>query len=168
MGRGVNSPHRRPDAHDDFKMGLHASMDTGFFGETEEQVTPVLVIRERRHKMTWAMLVLNHRTHGGTRGLARTLNIGVNKIPPDAWILCGLMEFAAYLMDRRDIGSDGKTPKHRRTDSGIWGENVVHACQTSKRRKVGPAILAWSVRWRTELIVRGSGCHRAGTGDQDT
>ena len=101
-------------------------------------------------------------------GLARTLNIGVNKVPPDAWILCGLMEFAAYLMDRRDIGSDEKTPKHRRTDSGIWSENVVHACQTSKRRKVGPAILAWSVRWRTELIVRGSGCHRAGTGDQDT
>ena len=26
-------------------------------GESEEQVTPVLVIRERRLKMTWAMLV---------------------------------------------------------------------------------------------------------------
>ena len=34
-------------------------MDCGFLGETEseEQVTPVLVIRERRDKMTWAMLV---------------------------------------------------------------------------------------------------------------
>ena len=31
----------------------------GFLGERqpEEQVSPVLVIRERRHKMTWAMLV---------------------------------------------------------------------------------------------------------------
>ena len=34
-------------------------MDYGFLGErdSEEQVSPVLVIRERRHKMTWAMLV---------------------------------------------------------------------------------------------------------------
>ena len=34
-------------------------MDYGFFGEREleEQVTLVPVIRERRHKMTWAMLV---------------------------------------------------------------------------------------------------------------
>ena len=38
---------------------LHVSMDYGFFGEgkSEEQVTLVLVIRERRLKMTWAMLV---------------------------------------------------------------------------------------------------------------
>ena len=35
------------------------SMDYVFLREREfeEQVTPVLVIRERRHKMTWAMLV---------------------------------------------------------------------------------------------------------------
>ena len=34
-------------------------MDDGFLGEREpeEHVSPVLVIRERRHKMTWAMLV---------------------------------------------------------------------------------------------------------------
>ena len=34
-------------------------MDYGFLGEreSEEHVSPVLVIRERRHKMTWAMLV---------------------------------------------------------------------------------------------------------------
>ena len=35
------------------------SRDYGFLGEreSEEQVSSVLVIRERRHKMTWAMLV---------------------------------------------------------------------------------------------------------------
>ena len=35
------------------------SMDDGFLGEreSEEDVSPVLVIRERRHEMTWAMLV---------------------------------------------------------------------------------------------------------------
>ena len=59
MGRGVNSPHRRSDAQDDFEGCLHVSMDHGFFGEreSEEQVALVLVIRERRHKITWAMLV---------------------------------------------------------------------------------------------------------------
>ena len=37
----------------------HVSMDNGFLGdrESEEHVSPVLVIRERRHKITWAMLV---------------------------------------------------------------------------------------------------------------
>ena len=59
MGRGVNSPHRRSDAQDDLEGVFHVSMDYGFLGEreAEEQVTPVLVIRERRLKMTWAMLV---------------------------------------------------------------------------------------------------------------
>ena len=37
----------------------HVSMDYGFLEErdSEEQTSPVLVIRERRHKMTWAMPV---------------------------------------------------------------------------------------------------------------
>ena len=37
----------------------HVSMDYGFLGEREsgDRVSPVLVIREPRHKMTWAMLV---------------------------------------------------------------------------------------------------------------
>ena len=50
MRRGVNSPHRRSDAQDDLEGVLHVSMDHGFLGEneSEEQVTPVLVIRERR------------------------------------------------------------------------------------------------------------------------
>ena len=58
-GRGVNSPHWRSDAQDDMKGMLHVSMDHGFFGEkeSEELVMLVLVIRERTHKMTWAMLI---------------------------------------------------------------------------------------------------------------
>ena len=37
----------------------HVSMDCGFLGEMDsvEQVPLGLVIRERRHKMTWALLV---------------------------------------------------------------------------------------------------------------
>ena len=55
----MNSPHRRSDAQDDLGGVLHVSMDYGFLGEreSEEQVTLVLVIRERRLKMTRAMLV---------------------------------------------------------------------------------------------------------------
>ena len=58
MGRGVNAPHRRSDAQDDLEGVPHVSMDYGFLGEreSEDRVSPVLVIRERRHKMTWAML----------------------------------------------------------------------------------------------------------------
>ena len=47
-----------------FAMGAHVSMDHGFIGEeeSEEHLTPVLVIRERRHKMTFAMLVTRKET----------------------------------------------------------------------------------------------------------
>ena len=50
----MNSPHRRSDAQDDVEGVLHVLMDHGFFSEkeSEEQVSLVLVIRERRHKMT--------------------------------------------------------------------------------------------------------------------
>ena len=59
MGRGVNAPHRRLDAQGDLDGVPHVSMDYGFLGEreSEEHVSPVPVIRKRRHKMTWAMLV---------------------------------------------------------------------------------------------------------------
>ena len=55
----MNSPHRRSDAQDDLEGFLFVSMDNGSLGdkESEEQGTLMLVIRERRHKMTWAMLV---------------------------------------------------------------------------------------------------------------
>ena len=58
MERGVNAPHRRSDTQEDLEGVPHVSMDYGFLGEREpeERVSPVLVIRERRHKMTWAML----------------------------------------------------------------------------------------------------------------
>lgn len=63
-GRGVNAPHRRSDAQDDLEGVPHVSMDSWFLGEKEpeERVSRVLVIRERRHKTTWAMLVPRNRT----------------------------------------------------------------------------------------------------------
>ena len=186
-GRGVNSPHRRSDAQEDWEGVPHVSMDYGFLGEreSEEQVNPMVVSRERRHKITWAMLVprkgtefpwlakraaefidqLGHnrvtlrcdnepaleacarqiaqarqegrqtvperppvgesqsngiieRTVGLVAGQARTLKGALDhrtgvRVPADARILCWLVEFAAYLMNTCDIGSDRKTPLHR-------------------------------------------------------
>ena len=56
MGRGVNAPHTRSDGQDDLDGVPHVPMDYVFFGkkESEKHVFPVLVILERRHKMTWA------------------------------------------------------------------------------------------------------------------
>ena len=55
----MNSPHCRSDDQDNLEGVPHVSTDYGFFGEreSEEQVSLVLVIHERTHKMTWAMLV---------------------------------------------------------------------------------------------------------------
>ena len=239
MGRGVNSPHRSSDAQDDLEGVPHVSLEYGFLGEreSEEQVTPVLVIRERRHKMTWAMLVprkgtefpwiakraakfidqLGHdrvtltcddepaiealvreitqarqegsqtvperppvgesqssgmieRAVGLVARQVRTLKVALEhrigtRVPPDERIPCWQVEFAAYLMNRCDVGSDGKTSLHRlhgRKDNTTileFGEDLVNACLARKRRKVGTAIPSGSVCWHAELFVRGSGCH---------
>ena len=54
-----NSPHRRSDAQDYLEGEPHVSMDYGFSSEkgSEEQVAPMVVISDRRHKMTRTMLV---------------------------------------------------------------------------------------------------------------
>ena len=194
MGRGVNAPNRRSDAQEDLEGVPHVSMDYGFLGEreSEEQVSHVLVIRARRHKMTWAVLVprkgtefpwiakraarfidqLGHnrvalrcdnepaiealareigkhaekgarpfqrgrqsngvieRAVGLVAGQARTLKAALEhrigtRILPDTRLQCWLVEFAAYLMNRCDIGSDGKTPlqrMHGRRDNTLTPE----------------------------------------------
>ena len=58
------------------------------------------------------------RTVGLVAGQARTLKAALEhrigtRVPPDARILCWLVELAAHLMNRCDIGSDGKTLLHR-------------------------------------------------------
>ena len=61
----------------------------------------------------------DHRTCSGTRGqpgqnterVRWEHRIGT-RIPLDARLLCWLVEFAAYLMNRCDVGSDGKRPLH--------------------------------------------------------
>ena len=55
---------------------------------------------------------------GLVAGQARTLKAALEhrigtRVPPDARILCWLVELAAHLMNRCDVGSDGKTPLRR-------------------------------------------------------
>ena len=171
-------------------------LERGNVKNSEEQVILVLVNRERRLKMTWAMLVprkgtefswiawrgakfidqlvhnrvtlrcdnepviealareiaqacqtvLERSTVGECQstaiigravrlvaGQARTLKASLEhrigtRNPPDARILCWLVEFAAHLTDRCDIGSDGKTPLHRLHERAIleFGEKILY------------------------------------------
>ena len=84
---------------------------------------------------------------------------------PAPRILCWLAEFAAYLMNSCDIGSDGKTPlqrPHGRKDNTPIlevGEKILYMPANPARRKVGAAVPPRSVCWHAELIVGGSGCH---------
>ena len=83
------------------------------------------------------------RAVGLVVGQARTLKAALEhrmaaRVPPDARILCWLVEFAAYLMNRCDIGRDGKTPQQRlhgrRDNTPIlqFGEKSL-SIQTSER-----------------------------------
>ena len=62
-----------------------------------------------------------------------------------------LVEFAAYLMNQCDIGSDGKTSLHKTcmdegTTHGFWilGRRSCWCLPNQQEGNVGPAILSWS------------------------
>ena len=65
------------------------------------------------------------------------------RVLPDANILCWLVEFAAYLMNRCDIGSDGKTPLqwlHGRRDNTLileFGEKILYMLAKPARGRKG-------------------------------
>ena len=112
---------------------------------------------------------------------ARTLKAALEhrmgtRVPPDARILCWLVEFAAYLIwtgamsaatgGRRFRGcmAEGITPLIL-----DFGEKILYSlAKPARGRKLGTAIPSWSVRGDAELVVRSSGCHLARNGDQDT
>ena len=83
------------------------------------------------------MVESQQRTVGLVVGQARTLKAAFEhrigtRIPPDARILCWLVEFAAYVMNRCVVGSDGKTPLQRL--HGCMGERTTHRSWNSERR----------------------------------
>ena len=197
MARGVNAPHRMLKTI--WRECLMCQWTMGFLEKGNPRIA-CAGLRERRHKMTSAMLVPRNGTEfpwiakraskfidqlghnrvtlrcdnepaiealpreiaqvvkKGVRlcqrdrqwekvsptgsssfvdGQARTLMAELEhrlggQSPPDARILCWLVEFAAYLMNRCDSGSDGKTPLHglhgRKDNTPIleFGEKMLY------------------------------------------
>ena len=91
-------------------------------------------------------------------GQARTLKAALEhrtgtRIPPDARILCWLVELAAYLMNRCDIGSHGKAPLqrlHGRKDNTPileFGEKIL--CMPAKPARGGK----WEPRFHPGVFV---------------
>ena len=91
-------------------------------------------------------------------GQARTLKAALEhrfwaRVPPDARILCWLVEFAAYLMNRCDIGTDGKTPlqilQGRRDNTPVFefGEKILY--MPAKPARGGK----WELRFHPGVFV---------------
>ena len=76
--------------------------------------------------------------------------------------------------ERFDIGSDGKTPLQRvhgrRDNTPIleFGEKILYMPSKPPRGGKWEPRFHPGVCWDAECVVRGSGCHRASDGDQDT
>ena len=99
------------------------------------------------------------RALGLVAGQARTLKAALEhrigtRVPPDARTLCWLVEFAAYLMNRCDIGSDGKTPLqilHGRRDNTLileFEEKILY--MPAKPARGGK----WEPRFHPGVFVR--------------
>ena len=91
-------------------------------------------------------------------GQARTLKAALEhrmatRIPPDAKILCLLVDIAAYLMNRCDLGSDGKTPMQRlhgrkdNTPIPEFGKKILY--MLAKRARGG----TWEPRFHPGVFV---------------
>ena len=112
----------------------------------------------------------NHRTCSGTCGWSGQ-NIESctgapywRQSPPDASILCCLVEFTACLTNRCEVGSDGKTPLHRlhgrkyNTPILEFGRKILYT-------PVKP-VRGGFVGMLNSSSLENSGCHRARVGDQ--
>ena len=108
------------------------------------------------------------RAVGLVAGQARTLKAALEhrigaRVPPDARILCWLVEFFGVLDEQvrhrqgfKDTAA--RTTRERRDNTPIleFGEKIL--CMPAKPARGGQ----WepSVCWYAELVIRGSGCQR--------
>ena len=110
------------------------------------------------------------RAVGLVAGQAGTLKAALEhriraRVPPDARILCWLVEFAAYLMNRCDSGSDGKTllqRLHGRKDNTPileLEEKILYMPAKPAREGKWEPRFHPGVCWRAELVVRDGGRH---------
>ena len=101
---------------------------------------------------------------GFVAGQARTLKAALEhrigaRVSPDARILCWLVEFAAYLVNRCDIGSDGKTPLQRlhgrRDNTPILqcGERILYmSAKPASRDSILECLLECSIRRQRQWL----------------
>ena len=118
------------------------------------------------------------RAVGLVVGQGRTLKAAlvhrIGSVPSKGRILCWLVEFAAYLMNRCDIGSDGKTPQRRlhgrrdKTPILEFGEKILY--MPAKPARGG----RWEPRFQRGVFVgmlnsssEAVVVTEQGTGDQD-
>ena len=95
-----------------------------------------------------------------TPGAALEYRIGT-RIPPDARTLCWLVEFAAYLKNRCDVGSDGKTPLqrlHGRRDNTLileFGEKILHMPARGRKwePRFHPGVFVGMLNSSSEAVV---------------
>ena len=97
------------------------------------------------------------RTVGLVAGQARTPKAALEhrkgaKVPPDARILCWLVDIGS---DGKDAATQAAWTQGQHIDPGIWREDFVHARQASKRRKARTAIPPRSVCWILNLSSEG-------------
>ena len=106
---------------------------------------------------------------GLVTGQARTLKAALEyrmgtRVPSDARILCWVVEFAAYLMNRCDTGSDGKTPPlrlhGRRHNTPIleFGEKTLYMPAKPSRgrmweRQIHPGVFVGMLNSSSEAVV---------------
>ena len=76
---------------------------------------------------------------------------------------CGILdEQARHRQGRKDTAAKTSRAKGQHTDPGVGRKYLAHTRQQArKRRKVGAAVPPRSVCWHAELVVKGSGRHRA-------
>ena len=109
------------------------------------------------------------RAVGLVAGQARTLKAALEhrlgtRVPPEARTLCWLVEFTAYLMNRCDIGSDGKTPLlrlHGRQDNipiMAFGEKILYTPAKTTRGgkwepRFHPGVFVGMLKSSSEAVV---------------
>ena len=161
MGRGVNAPHRRSDAQDHLDGVPHVSVDYRFLREreSEEHVSPVLVIRERRHKMTWAMLVPRKGMEFpwiAKRAARFVDHLGHNRVTLRCDNEAAIEALAREIVQARQEGSQTvpeRPPVGESQSNGIIERAVVRTLKAALEHRIGTRvppdarILCWPVEY---------------------
>ena len=150
MGRGVNAPHRRSDAQD----GLEGVALAREIAQARQEGSQTVPERPPVGDSQSDGIIECGLVAGQARSLKAALEHRTGaRVPPDARILCWLVECAAYLTNRCDTDSDGKTPLQRlhgrRDNTSIleFGERILY--MPAKPARGGK----WELRFHPGVFV---------------